>query len=93
MINTDREIPNNNFQITNKLEITNPKYQSFEIWDLLRQFAPRSRVFFAIWNFSFYAFLFKAILNSIEIADFSIFSFPDMVSITAVVSETSEIFP
>lgn len=83
MINTDPEIPNNNFQITNKLEITNPKYQSFEIWDLS----------FVFWNFPVYAFLFKAILYSIEIAVFSIFNLPDMVSITAVVSETSAIFP
>ena len=53
------------------------------------------------WNLEFvfleilkpYAFLFDAAVSSNEIAERSILSFPDMVSITAVASVSSEILP
>jgi hypothetical protein len=93
MINTEDKITKDKIQIINKLEIENPKFQSIAIWDLLRQFALCARVSFVFWSFYVYTFLFKAALYSMEIADLSIFIFPDIVSITAVVSASSETFP
>ena len=71
-------------RLINRADIKNPKLQSLH-WNL-------GFIFFLKFKKT-YAFLFKAAVLSREIADLSIFNFPDIVSITKVASEISVTFP